>query len=391
VRPVADFRSALYLGLSHPARSLTDWPALTTGVPAALGAPAGGRPVAAALAALTGMEAAILARSTLHALWDLIGALATGDTVVALDEEAYPAAHWAATRAVARRVPVIRFAHRNPDDLIRRLRQPGLADRRPLVLTDGWCAGCNRSAPLPDLVRAVRGLGGLLVIDDTQALGVLGVAPSAWEPFGSGGGGSLRWQDVDPAATIVVASLAKAFGAPLAVVAGGNDLVDRLALPEGTRVHSSPPTAADVAAARRALRITARDGDARRRWLARRVGEVRAAARTAGFDPVGDPFPVISLNATDVGRVTLELHQRGARGLVQRPACLAAPVLTFLLRADHTRAEIAQLTAALADVSRLIPASAPRLTPRPLRPAARRRRPATGAGRPSATVAPPAR
>jgi 8-amino-7-oxononanoate synthase len=349
---VADFRSALYLGLSHPAWSLPDWPALTAGVPAALGAPVGARPVTAGLAALTGTEAAILARSTLHALWDLIGALATSDTIVALDAAAYPTAHWAAARAVARRVPVIRFAHRNPEDLIRRLRRPGLTGRRSLVLTDGWCAGCNRPAPLPGLLRAVRGTGGLLVIDDTQALGVLGAAPSAREPFGRGGGGSLRWQHVDPAGIVVVASLAKAFGAPLAVVAGADNVVARLARPEGTRVHSSPPTAADLAAARRALRVTSRDGDARRRRLAQRVDEMRTAARSSGFDLVGDPFPVVSLAAADPGRAAAELRQRGVRALVQRPVCLAAPVLTFLLRADHNMADTARAAAALADVAR---------------------------------------
>ena len=393
---MADFCSALYLGLSHPAWSLPDWPALTTGVPAALGAPVGGRPVAAGLAALAGTEAAILARSTLHASWDLIGALATSDTVVAIDAAAYPTAYWAAARAVGRRVPVIRFAHRSPEDLIRRLRRPGLAGRRSLVLTDGWCAGCNRPAPLPGLLRTVRGVGGLLIIDDTQALGVLGAAPSGREPFGRGGGGSLRWQHAGPAGIVVVASLAKAFGAPLAVVAGDEALVARLARPEGTRVHSSPPTAADLAAARRALRVTAYDGDARRRWLAQRVDELRTAARSSGFDLVGDPFPVVSLAAADPGRVAVELRQRGVRALVQRPACLAAPVLTFLLRADHTVADTARVAAALADLQRAEVRDGPG-KPRqefirrlPL-PAAHRSGLARGAGRPSATSAPPAR
>jgi len=75
---MADFTSALYLGLRHGAGSLRPWARLTTGRPAALADPPGAREVAGALAALAGCGAGSLAPSTLHLFWDLFGVLAAG-------------------------------------------------------------------------------------------------------------------------------------------------------------------------------------------------------------------------------------------------------------------------------------------------------------------------
>ena len=57
------------------------------------------------------------------------------------------------------------------------------------------------------------------MLDDTQALGILGEGPTKSNPYGIGGGGSLRWHDVFGPHIIVGSSLAKGFGAPLAAFA----------------------------------------------------------------------------------------------------------------------------------------------------------------------------
>ncbi len=66
------------------------------------------------------------------------------------------------------------------------------------------------------LSGSVRRFGGLLVIDDTQALGILGRNPGQDAPYGRGGGGSLRRANIQGPDILVGASLAKGFGVPIA-------------------------------------------------------------------------------------------------------------------------------------------------------------------------------
>src|SRR5262249_27222402 len=44
--------------------------------------------------------------------------------------------------------------------------------------------------PLPDLLAAVRPRRGIVLVDDTQALGLAGVRPRPGAPYGAGGGGT---------------------------------------------------------------------------------------------------------------------------------------------------------------------------------------------------------
>src|SRR5215470_5323528 len=129
---VLDFTSALYLGLRHASVSLRPWAQLTGGVPYALGTPPLARIVAQQLAGLIGTERATLARSTLHAFWDLFVILADGAPIY-VDASAYPIAQWGIERAAGRGVPAHRFARHDPDDLRRRLRATLHARSRPIV------------------------------------------------------------------------------------------------------------------------------------------------------------------------------------------------------------------------------------------------------------------
>src|SRR5207244_3612424 len=156
---------------------------------------------------------ALLAPSTLHLFFDVFGALCSGQEdgaglLLLWDEGSYPVARWALERAAARGVPARGFAHHQPAALQRRLQAaPG---RRALVLTDGFCAGCGRAAPLTRYLELLRPCRGLLVLDDTQALGVWGT-PCAGSTYGAGGGGSLRHAGVGGPQVLWCASLAKAF------------------------------------------------------------------------------------------------------------------------------------------------------------------------------------
>ena len=155
------------------------------------GRAAGSTAVARELAALQGCQRGSLAPSTLHLFWDLFGMMAGPRWAIFMDEGLYPIGRWGVERAAGRGVPVTWFPHHDPAALLRRLDQLP-ARRRPVVVADGLCPGCGGAAPIADYLQIVRARGGLLILDDTQALGILGHSPGPHNPYGRGGGGSLR-------------------------------------------------------------------------------------------------------------------------------------------------------------------------------------------------------
>ena len=152
------------------------------GVPAALSpAPEAGI-VARELAALQGCEAGTLGASTLHLFWDMLGMVPGNSVAIYVDAGTYPIAMWGIERAASRGTPMRSFAHHDPEALRHQLRC-GCGRRRPVVVTDGFCPGCGRPAPLAAYLEMAVRFGGWLVIDDTQALGILGHSPGMNRPL----------------------------------------------------------------------------------------------------------------------------------------------------------------------------------------------------------------
>lgn len=338
---MTDFTSSLYLSMRHASTELPGWPALTTGRPAVLEPPPGAVVTAARLAALTGAEDAVLARSTLHGLTDCLDVLGGPDAGLAVDVGVYPVAQWAVQRASARHTPVVWVGHHEITDLaaaVRRLARRGL---RPVVVADGVCTGCGRAYPLALAAAVVQRLGGTLLLDDTQGLGVLGDSPDRAHPYGYGGGGSVRHAGVAHAGIVTVSSLAKAFGAPVACTAGPASVLARVRV-AGSAVHSSPPSAADIAAAGNALDRNAEVGDALRALLADRVRALRHHAAKRGLPLVGGLFPVQNTPAVSVATGRRLLGQLEAAGVhaVLRRACGGGSAIVLVLTVAHQPAEI---------------------------------------------------
>jgi 8-amino-7-oxononanoate synthase len=325
-----DFTSALYLGLHHPQQAVGGWRAMTLGKPAALADVPGARDVARELAALQGCAAATLLPSTLHLFWDLFGMLARERYALLVDEAAYPVARWGAERAAALGVPMRTFRSAELERLAAGTAAIGC---RPLILADGYRPGAAQPPPLARYAAVARRQGGLLVLDDTQALGILG-------PHGSG---SIRLHGLTGAPVLVGASLAKGFGVPLAVLAGDAAAIDRFEALAETRLHASPPAVPTVLAAAHALRVNRQWGDALRAVLAQRIAQFRAALAERGLAADGGTFPVQALRlpaGTDLAAAHARLRRDGVLALPQYRDGTAR--LVFLIRADHAPAQIAR-------------------------------------------------
>lgn len=342
-----DFSSALYLGLRHAASTLRPWAQLTAGVPSALDEPPEAGRLARRLAALSGCEAALLAPSTLHLFWDL-PALLGPRAAVLVESGSYPIGCWGVERAANSGTPVWTFAHHDPDALRRTLlRCP--AGRRPVVIADGL-APADGPGPLAAYAEHAASHGGRLLIDDTQALGVLGARPDARMPYGRGGGGSLRFHGLNAPHVLVIASLAKGFGAPLALLAGPRREVQRFAAASETRVHCSPPSTVALRAAERALAVNRSRGEQLRARLLRLVSLFRAGVERLGLHGSGGQFPVQALAPMApalVAAAQAELLRHDVRAIAQRHGRSRAR-LCFVLTARHSSADVEHALAALA-------------------------------------------
>jgi 8-amino-7-oxononanoate synthase len=339
-----DFTSALYLGLRHGSATLGSWDALSLGRPALLEEPPGAESVSRQLAWLQGFEAATLLPSTLHLFRDLFRMLAGGKAAILADACAYPIARWGAAYSGAVEVPLLSFAHHDAGVLARMARHAAREGRRPIVLTDGYCPACGLAAPLTDYADTAARHGGCLVVDDTQALGILGALPNAGAPYGWGGGGSARWHHAYGPHVVVGASLAKGFGAPLAVLSGVRSLIERFRKCSDTRVHCSPPSIVAIRAALHALDVNRRHGEMLRQRLSQLVLRLRGWAARAGLCPVGEvPFPMQSFQVKRAGgalRIHEALLRMGVRTVVTLACDGPTHRLTFLLTARHRFADV---------------------------------------------------
>ncbi len=345
-----DFTSALYLGMRHPTRLLRPWAQLTTGRPAALESPPGAQQVAWDLAQLQGCERATLGTSTLHIFWDLFEVLAKERIGIYLDAGTYPIVQWGVERVAAKGVRTAAFSRHDPvalDALLHRHERLGL---RPIVVTDGLCPATGKAAPLVEYLNLVGARGGYLVIDDTQALGILGHSPGPFAPYGRGGGGTLAWHGLQAPELIVGSSLAKGFGVPLAVLAGSKSVIARFENDSAARMHCSPPSAALIHAAEHALGVNETWGERLRLRLAQLVRRFRGRLRQVGLAASGDLFPVQTLRpvaAIDASELHALLQESGVRTVLHRARNERDASLSVLITALHTPSEIDQCVVAL--------------------------------------------
>lgn len=345
-----DFTSALYLGLEHASRDLPEWEQLSLGKPAALETVPGSEQTERELATLIGCERALLATSTLHLFWDLFTILARRKINIFIDAGSYPILSWGVERAVCSGAVVRTFRQHDPEAL-RTVLESG--DRRPpVVVADGYCPGCGRLAPIKEYLAQTRARGGLVVLDDSQALGIFG-EPGLGAPYGRGGGGTMRRVGLNGGSGIAIgASLAKGFGAPVAVLAGDSAMVAEFQRLSATRVHCSPPSSAVVAAAWHALNVNRWCGDALRLKLARLVSRFRRGLRRLGLVGTAGLFPVQSLQLPQaISAETLyeTLQNRGVEAVLHRGGGERRTRISFVITARHNFVDIDCALAHLAD------------------------------------------
>jgi 8-amino-7-oxononanoate synthase len=297
------------------------------------------------MADLQGCESATFAPSTLHLFWDLFGLWSRHSAAIYMDDGIYPIARWGIERAAGRGVSVHPFRHHDPDDLYQLLRRTRCRGSKPLIVTDGFSPVSGKPAPLASYLERARSFGGYLIMDDTQALGIFGHKPDSTAPYGHGGGGTLQMLGLADPNVLMLSSLAKGFGVPVAVLSGSKTAVELFEERSETRVHCSPPSIAHLMAVRHALAINNRQGEILRARLAQLVDYFRLRLARAGFSLGSGRFPVQTLANTgrlDVRKLHQRLLQLGIRTVPHRnpgPDQQKARI-SFIITALHTLTDI---------------------------------------------------
>ena len=309
----------------------------------------------AALAKFFGAPDALLVSGGYPTSTLVAQALAGEITRVLIDERAHPALLDAAAHFGC---PIMKFKHRDADDLKRAVGRCGRGSRL-VVLTDGMFSHDGSVAPLKAYLKVLP-RDALLLVDDAHGAGVLGVT----------GQGTLEHAGVSRQRIIQCVTLSKAFGAYGGAVLGTRELRAKILARSRAFIGCTPlpPPLANAALA--SVKILSRGGKPRARLHAN-AEYVKAALHQAGFERTGTPHPA-SVHPLPIrwgegwgeglpGPI-IAIHPRSeAETRALRRRLLAAGIyppflkyagaekgfFRFVISSEHTRAQLDALVAVL--------------------------------------------
>jgi 7-keto-8-aminopelargonate synthetase-like enzyme len=288
----------------------------------------------ARLAEFFGTEAAVLAANGYMPNLMVAQALAGQFSHALIDERAHGCLFDAAQLLDC---PVLRFKHRDPNDLARILRRLGRV--KPLLLTDGMFSHDGSLAPLKHYLAHLPARG-LVLLDDAHGAGVLGPT----------GRGTPEHAAVSDDRIIQTITLSKAFGVYGGAVLGPREL-KRIIIEKSRIYMGNTPLPLPLAnAALKSLELVKKDKSLRKR-LARNTNHIKAALRTAGF-PLGDfPGPIIPLvpkNRNTASRLKRRLLAEGIHPpFIKYPGGPEGGYFRFVISSEHTQNQLDALLKAL--------------------------------------------
>ena len=230
------------------------------------------------LATFKGVQAAITFQSGFTANMGTIPALVGKDDAVFSDELNHASIIDGCRLSGAK---IIRYAHCNPEDLDRVLREERAKYPRAMVITDGVFSMDGDIAPLDKIYAVVQNYDAILMVDDAHGEGVIG----------KGGRGIVDHFGLHGKVDVEIGTLSKAFGVVGGVSAGNPVVVEWLRQRGRPFLFSSAMTVPDVAACLAALDLL--EGSTElvdRLWENTRY--FKAEMRKLGFDTGSSTTPI---------------------------------------------------------------------------------------------------
>lgn len=252
-----------------------------------------------------------------------------------LDEQAHPSLLDASRYLEC---PVLRFKHRDPDDLALSVQRCGPSTRL-ILMTDGMFSRDGSAAPLKKYLQALPKDASILV-DDAHGAGVLGKT----------GKGTLEHEAVPRRRIIQTVTLSKAFGAFGGAILCAAPVRARIVSRSPVFGASTPLPLPLAGAALTACRILAA-GNERNQKLVQKARYVKEALRKAGLPLPEAPGPIIALSpGTPVmkGEVNRALLAAGIYpSFIKYPGGPEAGYFRFVISSEHSKVQLERLVNAL--------------------------------------------
>ncbi len=230
------------------------------------------------MAAFKGVEAVVSFQSGFTANLATIPALVGKEDAIFSDELNHASIIDGSRLSGAR---IIRYAHADPNDLERLIRENQGSYRRGLVITDGVFSMDGDIAPLDQIYAVSSAHNLMLMVDDAHGEGVMG----------KGGRGIVDHFHLHGKVDVEIGTLSKAFGVVGGVVAGSRLVVEWLRQRGRPFLFSSAVTAADAAACLAAVDVLESSTElVDRLW--ENANYFKAEMRRLGFDTGRSVTPI---------------------------------------------------------------------------------------------------
>jgi len=259
----------------------------------------------------------------------LLEMLAQDYQLVAIDEWAHPSILW----AIGKRLPMVRYAHCQPEALYQILSKES---RRVLVMTDGVFPITGEIAPLDCFMDGIDRYGIALVVDDAHATGVLG----------ENGRGTPEHFNIVSDNIYQSETMSKALGAYGGFISGNQKFIAQLRHVSQIYMGSTALSPACVGAAISALDYLDSHAHLRRK-LIDNVSYLKKMLNGLGLAVDATPVPIIPLVFPDVaqaGRVATRLAQQGIFVCLSHyPGGGDQPTIRLTVNANHTLSDMDRL------------------------------------------------
>ena len=246
------------------------------------------------------------------------------------------------------RAEIVRFHHRDVQDLEAKLKAHRGKFRHALVMTDGVFSMDGDVAPLPDLVRVAHTYDAAVYVDDAHGSGVMGPQ----------GRGTVAHFGLEAEVDVQVGTLSKAIGVLGGYVASDQALVDLLTQRGRPFLFSTSHPPGVAAACLAALDVLASEPDrVERLWQNTR--HFKDGLARLGLDTGRSETPITPVTAFDEVRaleLSDALFERGvfAQGIVYPTVPRGRARVRTIVTAEHTATDLDEALEAFAQAGRSV-------------------------------------
>ncbi len=283
------------------------------------------------LAAFKGVESSITLQSGFTANLATIAALVGKDDAIFSDELNHASIIDGSRLSGAK---IIRYAHCDPEDLEKQLKEQRDNFPRAMVITDGVFSMDGDVAPLDNIYEVSQNYDTILMVDDAHGEGVMG----------HGGRGIVDHFQLHGKVDIEVGTLSKAFGVVGGVVAGNPLVVEWLRQRGRPFMFSSAMTVPDVAACLAGLDVLEESTElVDRLWENTRY--FKAEMQRLGFDTGKSATPITPVmlgEAPLAQQFSRELYENGVFAMaIGFPTVARGKArLRVMISATHSKSDL---------------------------------------------------